>query len=66
MPYDNTERYLGYSYRKRNVLVFDPSGAVIDWGRHGSGGEGNAVIYRGEHAEIMRLVLRYSNVTIAP
>ena len=37
-----------------------PDGTFIDWGRHGPGKVGPAVWYRGEAAEVMALVLRYS------
>lgn len=41
-----------------------PDGSFMDWGRNatvnGVRGEGGAVVYRGEAAEVMRLVLRYT------
>lgn len=48
---------------KQTFLRIDPDGSVIDWGRHatvnGVRGNGGARIYRGEAAEVMKLVLKY-------
>jgi hypothetical protein len=42
-----------------------PGGDLIDWGRHwrlfGKRGEGPALYYTGEAAEVLRLVLKHSN-----
>ena len=46
---------------RRIFLQRQEDGSFIDWGRHGPGGEGMALWYRGEAAEVMALVLRYSD-----
>lgn len=48
---------------ERIFLELRRNGDVADWGRHAPDpyrGRGGASIYTGEHARIMRLVLRYS------
>lgn len=41
-------------------LQRQPDGSFVDWGRHGPGGTGPARWYRGEAAEVLALVLRYT------
>ena len=49
--------------KKINMLQRQPCGGLIDWGREatvkGQRGEGGAVYYTGEDANIMQLVLKY-------
>lgn len=46
-----------------NLLQRQPDGSFVDWGRNatvaGVRGEGGAVWYRGEAAEVMHLVLKH-------
>ena len=46
-----------------NQLQRQPGGGLIDWGRHatvkGKRGEGGALYYTGEAAEVMQILLKH-------